>query len=219
MRIAGHAAEHRAEARKRAARREVVAFQCGGDDVGGLAQRGLEQRGLAGCGTCAGNTALAPRSTASISDRPVPHSRRSVEVRPWCAVSQRGDRSFLVADRREPRRGRLRFRPTCQPCTCEPTSSATPRPVPGPSTLTGPRSAAAGSPCKVTQMPALQRRDRPRHRAEIVEHAQLVEAQRALQFAAAERPRAIGQADLVVADRAGDRERGARGVSRSRRDR
>ena len=104
----------------------------------------------------------------------------------------------------------------CQPCSCAPTISATPRPVPGPSTLIGPRSGGAGSPCRVTRCSRCSAGIAHATAPKSLSMRSCVEAQRALQFAAAERPRAVGQADLVVADRAGDRQ-GARARAARRR--
>ena len=98
-------------------------------------------------------SAPALRSTASISDKPLPHNRRSVEVRPCCAVSH-----AEMARSSSPSGAKPTCPPsvstTCQPHCGEPTSSATPSPVPGPSTLMGPCNGVSKWPCRVTRSSA-----------------------------------------------------------------
>ena len=93
------------------------------------------------------DAATPPPSTASICDRPLPHSMRSFDARPKCALSQ-----CAIACSSSPSGAKLTWPPsvstTCQPRSCDPSNCATPKPVPGPSTLTGPRNGASCSPCR-----------------------------------------------------------------------
>lgn len=89
------------------------------------------------------------RRAASMCERPTPQSRRSLLVRPKRWFIQR-----WILCSSSPIGAKLTWPPsvstTCQPRAASPTSIATPRPVPGPSTLTGPRCGRAGSPCRQT---------------------------------------------------------------------
>ena len=95
--------------------------------------------------------------------------------------------------------------------------SAAPRPVPGPTTSTGPCSAARAGPLSSDRVAVVDVTDRMRDRFEIVDDRELADAERSAQARDRHRPRQVDVDDRVVDHVARDRERDAIDIARRRR--
>ena len=150
-------------------------------------------------------------SAASMCDKPVPLSSRSFETRSNLALSQ-----LAICFSSSPSGAKLTWPPsvstTFQPRAALPVSSATPRPVPVPSTVTGPLNGASCAPCKVTTSAGSSAGTAQATAPKSFSTSSESRPRLFCNSARLNAPGAIGQPDLVAAARRCHRDRRACGL-------